>query len=294
VFLKRYSTFALSESEEERGYTLLCRAMPEEDLVVELLHFDVEDYRLDVPIQTGRGTVRAVEVLTRDIRRLVLDIAEPVEFTWRPGQYIDLLVPGERELHRSFSMANLPGERTLELMIKKYPRGLFSGKLDGGILPGDELVFQGPYGTFHLHDSHREIVMVAGGSGMAPVLCLLRQLAQDGTGRRVRFFYGARAENDLFHLDEIEKLGTRLADFQFVPVLSEREPMSGWSGAEGLVHEELRRYLDTEGPGEFEVYMCGPPLMIEAIQEMLVEGRGHDPNLIFWDKFTAAADPESD
>ena len=116
VVLKPYSTFALSESEESNGYTLLCRAMPEEDLVVELLHFDPDNYRLENPIRDGRAEVESVESLTADIRLLTVRVDEPADFSFVPGQYVDLWVPGSPEARRSFSMANLPGDGRIELV----------------------------------------------------------------------------------------------------------------------------------------------------------------------------------
>ncbi len=123
VVLKPYSTFALSESEESNGYTLLCRAMPEEDLVVELLHFDPDNYKLENEIRDGRGTVTAVEALTHDIRRLELEVAEPADFSFLPGQYVDVWIPGAEDARRSFSMANLPGDGRIELIVKHYEGG---------------------------------------------------------------------------------------------------------------------------------------------------------------------------
>ena len=209
VVLKPYSTFALSESEEANGYTLLCRAMPEEDLVVELLHFDPDNYKLEHEIRDGYGTVTAVESLTHDIRRLELEVAEPADFSFLPGQYVDVWIPGS-DARRSFSMANLPGEGRIELIVKHYPGGRFSSLLDGAIAVGDELRFTGPYGAFHLRHSEHPVLMVAGGSGMAPILSLLRALAAAGTDRPVRFFYGARSEEDLFYVDHVQELGGRL------------------------------------------------------------------------------------
>ena len=200
VVLKPYSTFALSESEETNGYTLLCRAMPEEDLVVELLHFDPDNYKLEHEIRDGRGTVTAVEALTHDIRRLELEVTEPAGFSFLPGQYVDVWVPGSR--CAALVLDGEPARRRAH----RADRQALSGRavlslLDGAIAPGDELRFTGPYGAFHLRDSDRPVLMVAGGSGMAPILSLLRALADAGTDRPVRFFYGARSEQDLFYVD---------------------------------------------------------------------------------------------
>jgi propane monooxygenase reductase component len=278
VVLKPYSTFALSESEETNGYTLLCRAMPEEDLVVELLHFDPDNYKLEHEIRDGRGTVTAVEALTHDIRRLELEVTEPADFSFLPGQYVDVWIPGDEDARRSFSMANLPGDGRIELIIKHYPGGRFSSLLDGEIKPGDELRFTGPYGAFHLRDSGRPILMVAGGSGMAPILSLLRSLAEQESDRRVRFFYGARSEQDLFYVELVQELGARLQDFEFVPVI-------------GFVHEPACAVIEAGEMDDPEIYMCGPPPMIDAMVELATEAHGIDEgSRIFHDKFTTSAD----
>jgi propane monooxygenase reductase subunit len=278
VVLKPYSTFALSETEENNGYTLLCRAMPEEDLVVELLHFDPDNYRLENPIRDGTATVTAIEQLTHDIRRLELAVAEPADFSFLPGQYVDIWVPGS-DARRSFSMANLPGDGRIELVIKCYPSGRFSSMLDGAIVPGDTLQFTGPYGAFHLRENQRPMLMVAGGSGMAPILSLLRHLSQAASTRPVRFFYGARTEDDLFHVDVVHQLGASLADFEFTPVVG------------GFVHEPAGECL--AGMDDAEIYMCGPPPMIDAMAELAIDQHGIDEGRIFHDKFTTSADAES-
>jgi propane monooxygenase reductase subunit len=252
--------------------------MPEEDLVVELLHFDPDNYKLEHEIRDGRGTVTAVEALTHDIRRLELQVTEPADFDFLPGQYVDVWVPGSDDARRSFSMANVPGDGRIELIVKHYPGGRFSSMLNGEIKPGDELRFTGPYGAFHLRDSDRPMLMVAGGSGMAPILSLLRSLATDGTDRTIRFFYGARSEQDLFYVDLIQELGARLPDFEFVPVI-------------GFVHEPACQVIEAGEIDDPEIYMCGPPPMIDAMIELATEVHGIDEGTrIFHDKFTTSAD----
>ncbi|MBV9310356.1 MAG: MmoB/DmpM family protein [Solirubrobacterales bacterium] len=274
--LRPYSTFALSESEQSNGYSLMCRAMPEQDLVIELLHYDPENYRLEHAIRDGAGVVEAIEPLTADIVRLLLRAEDGFEFT--AGQYVDLHVPGASDgARRSFSMANLPGEGLIELVIKRYPGGRLSGMLDGQIAVGDRLSFTGPYGALRCHGGKRPILMIAGGSGMAPIVSLLRQFSLDGERRPVRFFYGARSERDLFWVDEISALGSGLADFEFTPVV------------ERFVHEAVDEYLGGGALRDPDVYMCGPPPMVEAAQAML-ERRGVGEQQIFVDKFTTSAD----
>jgi len=272
VELKRYSNFALSDTELANGYALMCRAMPGCDLVIELLHYDPDHYRLENPIRDGVATVQSVTALTHDIVGLMLAVDE---LPFLPGQYVDLHVPDAPGVRRSFSIANLPGEDRIELMIKRYPGGRLSGMLGQGIVPGTELRFTGPYGAFHLRRSERPILMIAGGSGMAPILSVLRQLAREGCARPVRFFYGGREQRDLFALDEIAALGECLGDFRFSPVTVR------------FVHEAVDEYLEGRELAEPDIYMCGPPPMLEAAEQMLA-GRGVDSARIFQDKFTAS------
>ena len=212
VDLDRYSTFALNDFEREEGWTLLCRAHALSDLEVELINYDEEILLSGIALQTVTAEVEAIEELTRDIRRLVLAVAPHEAMSFHPGQYVDIEIPGTDE-HRSFSMANLPGEDgRLEFMIKCYPGGRFSGLLsDGQIAVGQRLTVRGPYGVFTLRDkSERPLVFIGGGAGMAPILSLLRSMAQRGTTRPAVYYYGARTRADLFHLEELAELCSRV------------------------------------------------------------------------------------
>jgi propane monooxygenase reductase subunit len=286
VSLKRYSTFALSDAEEASGYTLLCRAMPDSDLTVELLHVQ-DNYRLEHTIVGGRATVVSSAPLTHDIHRLVLAVQEPEDFSFTPGQYLDLHVPGS-DLTRSFSMANLPGDGELEFLIRAFPDGRFSSLLQGGLVAGSTIDFTGPYGSLRLADTTRDILLVAGGSGMAPVLALLRELAAQASGRRIRFLYGARTHADLFYDDVVAELGSQLADFSYTEVLSESNG-SGWTGSTGLVHEAAARALAGGELTDPEVYTCGPPPMIDALIHELTSAHGVAEGDISYDKFTTSA-----
>jgi propane monooxygenase reductase subunit len=285
VSLKRYSTFALSDAEQDSGYTLLCRAMPDTDLTVELLHVQ-ENYKLEHAIKDGTATVASCDAVTGDIYHLVLDLGDDGDHTFTPGQYIDLHVPGT-DLRRSFSMAGLPGSGQLEFLIRAYDGGAFASILKAGLAPGAEIGFTGPYGSFQLADTDRDVLMVAGGSGMAPLLSLLRELAGQASARKVRFFYGARTPADLFHRELIDELGSRLADFQYTEVISEPGD-NGWTGASGYVHEAAAAALasgEVTGP---EVYTCGPPPMVDALVDVLTNGHGVEEGDIRYDKFTTA------
>jgi propane monooxygenase reductase subunit len=291
VDLDRYSTFALPDFEEQEGYTLLCRAHALTDVEIELFNYDEEVLRSGVPIVTATAQVEAVEPLTHDIRRLVLRLREPDRITFHAGQYMDIAIPGADGEHRSFSMANTPGQPDcLEFMIKLYEGGHFSGLLanGGGIEVGDELACTGPYGVFTLRESSpRRLVFIAGGAGMAPILSLLRSMAEKGSTRQARFYYGARTEADLFALDELERIGSELPDLSFVPALSEADDTTGWEGEAGLITDVVDRLEDDLT--DVDAYLCGPPPMVDAAIALL-ERRGCPESRIYFDKFTTTAD----
>jgi propane monooxygenase reductase subunit len=223
--------------------------------------------------------VQALEPLTADIRLLRLRPEEPFEF--KPGQYVDIAIPGHPDEHRSFSMANTEAD-VLEFMIKLYPGGRFSGLLaDGSIKAGDELEVTGPYGVFTLRaSSPRRLLFIGGGAGMAPILSLLRSLPGTGAEREATYYYGARTEADLFHVAEIAELPA-----SFVPALS--EDANGWAGETGLITDVVARL---EGDvAEVDAYVCGPPPMVEAAIALL-EAKGVPESHIYFDKFTTTAD----
>jgi propane monooxygenase reductase subunit len=289
VDLDRYSTFALPDFEEAEGYTLLCRAHALTDLEIELLHYDEEMLRSGVPPRHASATIEAIEPLTHDIKRLVLRLDDDDRLSFQPGQYVDIAIPGADGEHRSFSMANTPstGDR-LEFMIKLYPGGHFSGLLgDGTLAVGDQLEVDGPYGVFTLREtSPRRLLFIGGGAGMAPILSLVRSMAEKGSERAGTYYYGARTERDLFHLAEIELLAGDLPDFRFVPALSESAG-ENWSGESGLITDVVDRL--EEGLEDVDAYLCGPPPMVDAAIALLL-ARGTAESHIFYDRFTTTAD----
>lgn len=259
VELTRYSSFALSDAERSGGYALMCRAMPESDVTIELLHYDPDNYRLETPIGEVSATVTDVTELTSEI--VLVTLAVPPEFTWTPGQYVDVHAAG---VTRSFSIANLPSSSAphhIELIVRRYSDGQLSGRLGSEIVAGTELRLTGPYGTLHLRRSDRPIVMIAGGSGIGPVLALLRQLAADGRAGRAQLYFAAR---EPFLVDELQALCTLT-------------PFDRASLAEVV-------QVDRDA----EVYMCGPPGLLDDAETVVTEA-GVDPDRIHADRFTTAA-----
>jgi propane monooxygenase reductase subunit len=285
----RYSTFALPDYELEEGYTLLCRAHAYEDLTIELLNYDEEMIRSGLPIQQGVAEVVANDPVTHDMRHLVLRLTEPSEIKFFPGQYMDIAVPGTDAV-RSFSMANTSSRESgqLEFVIKVYPDGLFSNFLDQTLQVGDQLELTGPFGVFTLRDSEADLVFVGGGAGMAPILALLRSMAERGLQRKATFFYGARGRRDLCFEPELRALEEKLPGFRYLPALSEAGD-EDWDGEAGLITDVVKRHAaDLSGA---HAYVCGPPPMVEAALPLLAT-LGVEEKRIYYDKFTTTGEPE--
>jgi len=288
--MDRFSSFALNEFEEGEGFVLLCKAHAYSDLEIELLSFREEMLNTGIPLQLVYGEVEEIEDLTHDIKRLVLNLVDPPEMNFLPGQYAEIYIPDTEE-HRAYSMANTTtSDERAEFIIKVYPGGKFSGLLDGGLEVGQKMKMKVPFGVFTLREkSEGDIVFVGGGSGMAPILSILRHMAEKGIERKATYYYGARTKKDLFHLDEMKELEEALSEFRFVPALSEPEDGEEWDGETGLITEVVERL---EGDlSETEAYLAGPPPMIDAALPVLMK-MGVEEESIYFDKFTITAHEE--
>jgi propane monooxygenase reductase subunit len=292
IELDRYSTFALPDYEKDEGFTLLCRAHVYEDVTIELINYDEDMIRSGLPIQQAVAEVVANDPVTHDMRHLVLRLIEPKEIKFFPGQYVDIAVPGT-DATRSFSMANTSSRDSgqLEFVIKVYPDGLFSHFLDTRLAIGDRLELTGPFGVFTLREGDDvDLVFLGGGAGMAPILSLLRSMAERGIRRRATYYYGARRRRDLCFDDELRALEKTLPAFKYVPALSEPTAEDGWDGEVGLITDVVKRH--EKDLKRAHAYVCGPPPMVEAAMPMLA-GLGVPEKRIYYDKFTTTGGEET-
>lgn len=283
VEMLKYSTFALPDYESETDHVLLCRTLAYSDITVELLNFDEDLLSRSIAVKDFNAQVLGVESLTHDIRRLDVEFEKPMKF-WA-GQYVDLTI-ADGGITRAYSMANPPdGSSRMSFIIKKYPDGAFSAKLDGGLAKGDKIVAKGPFGTCFRREARTgAMLLIGGGSGMSPLMSILDDHIASGESRPIRFFYGARTQADLFLLDRFAAVTSQLPDFRFIPALS-NEDGGGWSGERGFVHEVVARHLRDERFSDMDAYSCGPPPMIDALLPVL-QMAGVEPDRIYSDKFT--------
>ncbi|MBL6751107.1 MAG: 2Fe-2S iron-sulfur cluster binding domain-containing protein [Nevskia sp.] len=279
------SEAALTGYERDAGLALLCSAYPVEDVVIELADgYREEELSSGPPIAEYSARLSGLRNLTQDIVLVRLDLQQPPAMAFNSGQYVEIEVPGTGSW-RAFSMANPAGDdRHADLMIKLLPGGVASEYLRSRARIGDTVALRGPYGQFCLSLGTAPIVMVAGGSGMAPIASMLGWLARQGSRRPITFYYGARSVRDLFWGDELLALQQQLPALRYLPALSESGADDGWTGERGLVTEVLER--DCGNLRGAEAYLCGPPPMIDAAIVVL-RAKGMFSSRIRFDKFVS-------
>ena len=278
------SEAALTDYERDSGFALLCSAYPVEDVVIELSDDGLAEAFAVTPVAQVTSTLVELRRLTHDIVLVGLAPQQPPFMAFKSGQYLEIGVPGT-DAWRAFSMANAPADDgRLDLMVKLLSHGAASDYFRDRARVEDEICVRGPYGTFCLSDSTAPIVMVAGGSGMAPIASMLSGLARERCSRPISFYYGARSTRDLFWGEELRLLQQRLPSLRYVPALSESATGDGWTGARGLVSEVLEQ--DCGNLRGAEAYLCGPPKMIDAAIAVL-RAKGMFSVRIRFDKFVS-------
>ncbi|MGX9789943.1 FAD-binding oxidoreductase [Mycobacterium sp. MMS18-G62] len=259
-----HSPHALTDSEEEDGLILACRLRPSSDLEIDF------DYPAD---RVGRyeegtrtGQIIATERLSDTVARIVVRTNTAQDsLMWDPGQYVQVTMPAVA-VTRAYSMANVAdGRRELEFVVRLLPDGRFSGHVGAGLSTGEPVRLRGPHGQFTFRGERRP-VFLAGGTGLAPVLAILRSLVDTAPMTEARLVFGVATESDLFFLDELSALGEAMPNLDVVTTVE--RPTAGWSGAVGQVTD----HLDPVDPTR-SYYLCGPPGMVSAADELLL---GHD------------------
>ena len=272
----------LTAEEAESGYILLCQAMPLSDLVIDARTVNSIG---DIPVRKLPCRVTRIEKLNHDVLRLFLKLPTTERIQFLAGQYIDILMQGGKR--RSFSLANAPhDDEFLELHVRHYDGGLFSEFAFNKLHEKSLLRIEGPLGTFFLReDSDRPMIMVAGGTGFAPVKSIVEHAINKGINRPIYLYWGARSRRDLYLNELAEQWANELENFYYVPVLSEPLDTDRWQGKSGFVHNiVLEDFTDLSG---YEVYTCGPPPLVHAVRDTFIE-RGLSGEYIYSDSFEFA------
>ena len=274
---------ALTDAEKAAGLALFCCASAQSDLTIECREIRANS---EIEVKTLPARIERLERLAPDVMAVFLRLPASERLQFLAGQYVDILLKeGKR---RSFSLANAPhDDGLLELHIRHIPGGLFTDPLFSTIKVRDILRIEGPHGSFSLQeDSARPLLLVAGGTGFAPIKSLVEHLLHERSQRPMHLYWGARDAAGLYLAELPAQWAHEHAHLHYVPVLS--APEADWSGRSGLVHQAV--LADFPDLSAYDVYICGAPAMIDAARRDFI-GRAALPEQAFFaDAFTLATD----
>lgn len=270
----------LDKAERESNVRLSCQVKIRNDLRIEIPEelLAIQEY-----------TCRCAKIvdLTHDIKLFRLELIEPDTMKYIPGQYVQLRTPAyekhSEEVYRAYSIASDPAEKgVIDLIIRLVPGGICTTYCFDYLKEGDEVKINGPYGDFQLSETEAPIIFIAGGSGMAPIRCMLYHMKNTDNPRKAVYYFGANRVDELFLTDQMRQFESELASFRYVPVVAKPEEGQTWEGQTGLVTEAVKRQM--EDAADQEAYLCGSPGMIDAAIKVLVE-LGVQEEKVFYDKF---------
>lgn len=276
---------ALAADEAGQGVRLLCCTGATSNLRIECAEIP---HIPGIAVRKLPVRVAAMERLAPDVMRLQLQPPAGQRLHYAAGQYVDVLLPGNRR--RSYSLATpaQEGQELLELHIRHLPGGLFTDQVFGRLKARDVLRVEGPFGTFGMHDgaSMAPAILLASGTGFAPIKALVEQLLAMGSERRIHLYWGGRAQQDLYlHALCLAWEKTLQGRLAYVPVLSDSPEADGWAGRTGWVHQAVLQ--DHADLSQHEVYACGAPAMVDAARRDFAALAGMRPAAFFADAFVA-------
>ncbi|MEC4562503.1 benzoate 1,2-dioxygenase electron transfer component BenC [Pseudomonas inefficax] len=270
---------ALSEDEVAEGYVLTCQMRAESDCVI----------RIPASSQLCKTEQASFEAAISDVRQLSAStIALSIKgealgrLAFLPGQYVNLKVPGS-EQSRAYSFSSLQKDGEVSFLIRNVPGGLMSSFLTNLAKAGDSMTLAGPLGSFYLRPIQRPLLLLAGGTGLAPFTAMLEKIAEQGSEHPLHLIYGVTNDFDLVELDRLQALAARIPNFTFSACVANPDsqyPQKGYV----TQHIEPRHLND----GDVDVYLCGPPPMVEAVSQYVRE-QGITPANFYYEKFAAAA-----
>ncbi|MDN5895234.1 MAG: 1,6-dihydroxycyclohexa-2,4-diene-1-carboxylate dehydrogenase [Nocardioides sp.] len=278
-----YIDDALTEDEAEKGFVLPCSMTAKSDLVLQIASTSAV---AKTSAATYTGTITRLERLSDSTVSFTLETPERDKLAFLPGQYVNLAVPGTEET-RSYSFSNAPDDTGLSFLVKLTPGGLMSDFLAEKAAVGDEMTFTGPNGSFFLRESDRPLLLLAGGTGLAPIMSILRKLRDCATSRAVHLVYGVSNDTDLVELDTLEELAGSIPNLTWDHCVSDPESAAA---NKGFVMSLIRpEHLHG---GDVAVYVCGPPPMVEAVRTHFAN-EGVEPTGFYYEKFALSGTPST-
>ena len=310
----------INKREERAGERLSCQVAVKQDMEIEVPPEVFETQRWDCTVRSNRnvatfikelvlelppgeqvdfrpGGYIQIEVPPHELSYETFDVAEEYHEDWDKYSLWKLKSKVDEQVFRAYSMANYPGEHGIIMLNVRVatpppraPAGTPPGKVSSYIFnlkEGDHVTISGPYGEFFIKETQAEMVYIGGGAGMAPLRSHIFELLKgQNSDRKISYWYGGRSLRELFYVDEFRELEEKHPNFTFNIALSEPQPEDNWTGYVGFIHQVLYdEYLkDHPAPEDIEYYICGPPMMLQAVQQML-SSLGVEPENIAYDDF---------
>lgn len=277
--LEFYLDEAMTEDEAAEGYVLTCQMMPQSDCVIKV---PASSAVCKTAPEQVEATVLGVDRLSDTSFGLRVSLARPIGFL--AGQYVNVSVPGT-DLHRSYSFSSVPGGDEGSFLIRNLPGGIMSTYLGERAQAGDKLTLTGPMGAFYLRPVERPQLWLAGGTGLAPFLAMLETVAAGGADHPIRLYYAVTRAADLVELDRVKALADTIGNVEVVTILAAADEDHD---RKGFVTDHLE--ASDFNDGEADVYLCGPPPMVEAVRQHMAV-LGVIPASFHFEKFNPTETP---
>ena len=270
---------ALSDDEVAQGYVLTCQMRAQSDCVVRV---PASSEVCKTQQASFEAAISALRPLSDSTIALSLKGEALGRLAFLPGQYVNLKVPGSEQT-RAYSFSSLQKDGEVSFLIRNVPGGLMSSFLSGQAKAGDSMSLTGPLGSFYLREIKRPLLLLAGGTGLAPFTAMLEKIAEQGSAHPLHLIYGVTNDFDLVELDRLEALAARIPNFTFSACVA--SPESDYPH-KGYVTQHIEPgHLNH---GEVDIYLCGPPPMVEAVSAYIRE-QGISPANFYYEKFAASA-----
>ena len=274
-----YIDDALSEDEAAQGYVLTCQMRAQSDCV---LRVPASSEVCRTQQASYAAAISQVRQLSDSTLSLSIKGEALSKLAFLPGQYVNLQVPGSEQT-RAYSFSSLQHDGEVSFLIRNVPGGLMSRFLTELAKAGDPINLAGPLGSFYLRDIRRPLLLLAGGTGLAPFTAMLERIAEQGSEHPLHLIYGVTHDHDLVELERLQAFAAQIPNFTFSACVASPDsahPLKGYV----TQHIEPRHLND----GDVDVYLCGPPPMVEAVSQFIRE-QGIAPANFYYEKFAASA-----
>jgi len=276
-----YIEDALSDQEATRGYVLTCQMIPESDCVITV------PASSEICVKVRQASIQAklseINRLSSSTLSFVVSGDEVRAMQFLPGQYVKIQVPGTEQF-RAYSFSSYVNQTggSVSFLMRVVPGGLMSCYMADKASDGDAITLTGPFGSFYLREVKRPVLMLAGGTGLAPFLAMLEKIQQDGSAYPIHLIYGITHDDDLVEMDKLEAFAGTIDNFTFGVCVASEE--SSWPQKGYVTDHIVPSHLND---GDVDIYLCGPPPMVEAVSSFMQQ-RDIQPVSIHYEKFTAS------